>query len=168
MDSEERLREGQASTDAPRPGGERQLDEQSPATQWGIGLLWAAIGVAVVVLIVMVALALRGPPQPTLVEPQPGDYTPGTALLTATRRPVVVAGYVFWREGLPPQLCEGSYPKDPPVCVGPSLNIEGFDINRLDLRRGMDGPTEVAWSEVPLRFRGTLRTAIFDVTEVLS
>lgn len=131
-------------------------------------MLWAAIGVAAVVLIVLVALALRGDPTATMVDPAPGDYTPHTALATATRRPVVVSGYVFWREGLPPQLCEGSFPKDPPVCVGPSLNIEGFDINRLDLRRGKDGPTDVAWSEKPLRFRGTLRTAIFDVTEVLS
>lgn len=168
MDSDERLREEPADPDAPKAEAEQAPPEPSSAVQWGIGLLWAAIGVAAVVLIVMIALALRGPPQPTLVEPQPGDYTPGTALLTSTRRPVVVAGYVFWREGLPPQLCEGSFPKDPPVCVGPSLNIEGFDINRLDLRRGMDGPTEVAWSEAPLRFRGTLRTAIFDVTEVLS
>lgn len=138
------------------------------APQLGVALLWAAIGVAAVVLIVLLALALRGQPSAKIVEPAEGDFTPSTALLTSTRRPVVVAGYVFWRKGLPPQLCEGSFPRNPPRCVGPSLNIEGFDINRLDLRRGKDGPTDVAWSEAPLRFRGTLRTAIFDVTEVLS
>lgn len=142
--------------------------EETPPRQWGITLLWAAIGVAAVVLVVLVALSLRGQPEATEVQPGPGEYTPGTALLTATRRPVVVVGYVFWREGLTPTLCEGSYPADPPRCVGPLLNIEGFDINRLDLRRGKDGPTEVAWSEEPVRFRGTLRTAHFDVTEVLS
>ena len=142
--------------------------DERPPRQLGITLLWAAIGVAAVVLVVMLALALRGEPTATTVEPGPGDFSPSTALLTSTRRPVVVAGYVFWRTGLPPQLCEGSYPTDPPRCVGPSLNIEGFDINRLDLRRGKDGPTDVAWSEEPIRFRGTLRTAIFDVTEVLN
>ena len=142
--------------------------EETPSREWGIALLWAAIGVAAVVLVVLLALALRTGPTATTVEPGPGEFTPETALATATRRPVIVTGYVFWREGLPPQLCEGSFPKDPPVCVGPSLNIEGFDINRLDLRRGTDGPTEVAWSEEPIRFRGTLRTAIFDVTEVLN
>lgn len=144
-----------------------EVNEAGPR-QWGITLLWAAIGVAAVVLVVLLALALRGGPTATVVEPEPGDFTPATALGTATRRPVVVAGYVFWRTGLPPQLCEGTYSVDPPRCVGPSLNIEGFDINRLDLKRGKDGPTDVAWSEAPLRFRGTLRTAIFDVTEVLS
>ena len=142
--------------------------QETPSRDWGIALLWAAIGVAAVVLVVLLALALRTGPTATTVEPGPGDFTPATALLTSTRRPVVVTGYVFWREGLPPQLCEGSFPKDPPACVGPSLNIEGFDINRLDLRRGKDGPTDVAWSEEPIRFRGTLRTAIFDVTEVLT
>lgn len=143
------------------------MDAAGPR-QWGITLLWAAIGVAVVVLVVLLALALRGGPTATTVEPGPGDFTPATALATATRRPVVVAGYVFWRKGLPPTLCEGSFSTDPPACVGPLLNIEGFDINRLDLKRGKDGPTDVAWSEEPLRFRGTLRTAHFDVTEVLS
>ena len=144
------------------------IAEEKPPREWGITLLWAAIGVAAIVLVVLVALALRGQPQATTVQPGPGEYTPATALLTATRRPVVVAGYVFWREGLPATLCEGSYPTDPPACVGPLLNIEGFDINRLDLKRGKDGPTDVAWSEEPVRFRGTLRTAHFDVTEVLS
>ena len=143
-------------------------DSALPPRQWGITLLWAAIGVAAVALVVLVALALRGGPTATNVEPGPGEFTPGTALLTATRRPVVVTGYVFWREGLPATLCEGSFSTDPPKCVGPLLNIEGFDINRLDLRRGKDGPTDVAWSEDPIRFRGTLRTAHFDVTEVLS
>ena len=148
--------------------GQSARGQSGRGQQIGVALLWAAIGVATVVLVVLLALALRGQPTATIVEPGEGDFTPSTALLTSTKRPVVVAGYVFWRTGLPPQLCEGSFPKDPPVCVGPSLNIEGFDINRLDLRRGKDGPTEVAWSEAPLRFRGTLRTAIFDVTEVLS
>lgn len=143
------------------------MDEAS-SRDWGIALLWAAIGIAAVVLVVLLALNLRGDPTATLVEPAKGDYTPGTALLTSSDRPVVVAGYVFWREGLPPQLCEGSFPKDPPACVGPSLNIKGFDINQLDLRRGKDGPTDVAWTEDPLRFRGTLSTADFEVTEVLS
>lgn len=148
------------------PGG--PIIEPSRPNPWGIGLLWAAIGVAVIIILVMLALAIRGEPTATITEPGPGEFTPETALGTSTRRPVVVTGYVFFRKGLPPQLCEGSFPLDPPRCVGPSLNIEGFDINRLDLRRGKDGPTEVAWSEAPIRFRGTLRTAIFDVTEVLS
>lgn len=142
--------------------------EERPPREWGITLLWAAIGVAAIVLVVLVALALRGQPQAKTVEAGPGEYTPQTALMTATRRPVVVAGYVFWREGLPPMLCEGSYPTAPPRCLGPFLDIVGFDINRLDLRRAKDGPTDVAWSEEPVRFRGTLRTAHFDVTEVLS
>jgi hypothetical protein len=157
---------------APSPPDEPEASSDGaaspPGRQIGVALLWAAIGVAVVILIVLLALALRGQPTATTVKPAEGEFTPSTALLTSTRRPVVIVGYVFWREGLPPQLCEGSFPKDPPVCVGPSLNIEGFDINNLDLRRGTDGPTDVAWSEDPMRFRGTLRTAIFDVTEVLS
>ena len=144
------------------------MEEGKPPREWGITLLWAAIGVAAIVLVVLVALALRRDPQPTTVQPGPGEFTPQTALLTATRRPVVVAGYVFWREGLPATLCEGSYPTRPPRCLGPLLNIEGFDINRLDLERGKDGPTEVAWSEEPVRLRGTLQTAHFHVTEVLN
>lgn len=148
------------------------MDESEPLDaeprQWGVTLLWAAIGVSAVVLVVLVALALRGGPKATMVEPGPGELTPQTALATATRRPVIVTGYVFWRERLPPTLCEGSFSNNPPDCVGPLLNIEGFDINLLDLKRGKDGPTEVAWSEKPLRFRGTLRTAHFDVTEVLN
>ncbi|HUR48180.1 MAG TPA: hypothetical protein VMY88_01425 [Acidimicrobiales bacterium] len=143
------------------------MDEAKPR-QLGITLLWAAIGVAAIVLVVLLALALRGGPRITKVEPGPGEWTPGTALLTSTKRPVVVVGYVFWREGLPATLCEGSYSTNPPNCYGPLLNIEGFDINRLDLERGKDGPTDVAWSKEPVRFRGTLRTAHFDVTEVLS
>lgn len=142
--------------------------EEAPRPQWGIVALWFAIGAAAVVLVVMVGLALRGEPQATMVTPGPGEFTPSSSLNTSTRRPVVVAGYVFWREGLPATLCEGSYPSDPPRCVGPLLNIEGFDINRLDLERGKDGDTDVAWSKEPLSFRGTLRTAHFDVTEVLS
>lgn len=143
------------------------MEETAPSRQWGITLLWAAIGVAAIVLVVLLALGLRGP-RLTQVEPGPNEWTPLTALTTSTRRPVIVTGYVFWREGFPPQLCEGSYSTSPPACYGPSLNIEGFDINRLNLERGKDGATDVAWSEEPIRFRGTLRTAHFDVTEVLS
>lgn len=144
-----------------------ELPEARASTSLGVRLLWAAIAVLVLVLVIQVASALRGEPSSTMAEPLKGELSVNDALSTATRRRVAVRGYVFTREGFPPQLCSGIHKSRPPRCYGPSLTLEGLDLSRLDLKSGSDEGTPVGWIDEPVALLGTLNAALMRVQEVL-
>lgn len=140
----------------------------APSMPMGVRILWSAIAAAVLLLIVQVAFALRGPGDDGLVHPKAGELTVSAAIGRSPTRPVTVRGFVFMRRGFPPQLCSGRKPSSPPRCIGPFIDLSGLDESRLDLRRGTDGDVPVAWSDGTVALLGTMNGSAMAVTEIVS
>jgi len=83
-------------------------------------------------------------------------------------REVVVRGYVIDAgDGLPARLCSGLHRASPPTCIGPFVDLEGLDENRLALDHRTVGSRTVVWTPKPVSLAGRRRLGALTVADIL-
>lgn len=117
----------------------------------------------------LVTMRLFGPDDPhTVVEPERGELNVASAINRASMDPVVVRGHVFIGPGgLGLRICNGRQNTDPPLCLGPFLDLDGVNEGSFSFETGKADEGIVKWVPEPIALRGTVDGTRMAVSEVL-
>lgn len=89
-----------------------------------------------------------------------GPLTPEEARATSGK--IAVTGSLIAIEGEPVRLCSAILESYPPQCGEPSLEVQGLDLDSLDLAstRPGDEVTPARWSHRPIEVTGTVEDGV--------
>jgi hypothetical protein len=78
---------------------------------------------------------------------------------------VTVEGSLIAIDGEPVRMCSAILESYPPQCGEPSLEVQGLDLDSLDLAstRPDDEVTPARWSDRPIRIAGTVEDGVLVV-----
>lgn len=132
-------------------------------------LLRVATIIVFIAFVALVATRVFGRPDPqTVAEPQPGELNVANSINRASLEPVVVRGHVFIGPGgLGLRLCHGRQNTDPPLCLGPFLDLDGVNEGSFSFEAAKADAGTVKWVPEPLALRGTVDGTRMAVSEVL-
>lgn len=133
-------------------------------------LLRLATIVVFVAFFVLLALRVFRPGEAvTVAEPKPGELNVVNSINRASMEPVVVRGQVFIGPGgLGLRICNGRQNTDPPLCLGPFLDLDGVNEGSFSFKSAKADAGTVKWVPEPLALRGTIDGTRMAVSEVLS
>jgi hypothetical protein len=126
----------------------------------------------ILVFFAVLALAanrLSRPGDPyTVVEPQRGEFNVANSINRASSDPIVVRGHVFIGPGgLGLRICHGRQNTDPPLCLGPFLDLDGVNEGSFSFESAKADAGTVRWVPEPLALRGTVVGTRMEVSQVL-
>lgn len=102
----------------------------------------------------------EGPPPAAGVPASGHELSVREALESRLQEPLYVRGFIV-TEGGPVRLCTVLQESYPPGCGGPSLTVQGVDLDKLDGLQKEDG---VTWSDDPASLLGTVRRGVLTVS----
>lgn len=75
---------------------------------------------------------------------------------------VTVEGSLIAVDGEPVRLCSAILESYPPQCGEPSIEVQGLDLDSLDLAstRPSDEVTPARWSDLPIQISGTVEDGV--------
>ena len=90
--------------------------------------------------------------------------------IRADGQTVVVEGGIVAMDGGPVQLCSALLESYPPQCGKPALELQGLDLDSLELATSEGDPSVAGarWSDRPVRVRGTVADGVLTVESVLA
>jgi hypothetical protein len=106
------------------------------------------------------------PPPPPAGQPaEPVAMTIAEALEAPAGTPVVVEGFVVAADGSPAHLCSSLAESYPPQCGGPSLVVEGLDLESVEGLRRAEEPeyAHTAWTDSPVALTGEVSDGVLRV-----
>ncbi|HZJ02905.1 MAG TPA: BsuPI-related putative proteinase inhibitor [Thermoleophilia bacterium] len=132
-----------------------------PAAVLGLVLLMAGL-----ILFAGCAEGTAEPPtQSTDADVDPGAYPRSVAEALDRDKPgrySLMGFLISTADGI--RLCDGLAESYPPQCGGPSVSVEGLEMDRVTgLSRAPD--SEVAWTDFPIALEGSLDGEVFTVSE---
>lgn len=128
----------------------------------------ATIAVFLAFLVLLYMRVFHPGERETIVEPERGELNVADAINRASMDPVVVRGHVFIGPGgLGLRICNGRQNTDPPLCLGPFLDLDGVNEGSFSFETGKADEGIVKWVPEPIALRGTVDGTRMAVSEVL-